>query len=400
MKQRLVLFICFFFVLMMAANNPAKAEMREGAFTLTPRLGGHLFDGRQDLENAFDFGLGLGYYFAPKWGVQVGVDTLSMVTEAEKNARGYLARLEAVYYILPKSKLVPYVAAGLGGIMIDPPKGGTDTDMFLNWGVGLRYFFKENWALQADLRHVFTLDETWHNLNYTVGLTYQFGGKQPVPPAPPAMPAKAAAPPTPPTPPKDSDNDNVPDNGDKCPDTPAGVKVDKFGCPLDSDKDGVPDYLDKCPDTPAGVKVDQAGCPLDSDKDRVPDYLDKCPDTPLGAPVNTVGCWIIKNINFDFDKYNIKPEFYPGLDEAVQILNKNPDLKIEIEGHTDSIGGKVYNQGLSEKRAGSVLEYFKEQGIDPARMKAIGYGLTRPVVSNDTKAGRAMNRRVELKPIR
>lgn len=77
---------------------------------------------------------------------------------------------------------------------------------------------------------------------------------------------------------KDSDGDGVPDKLDKCPDTPAGVKVDANGCPLDSDKDGIPDYLDKCPDTPAGVKVDANGCPLDSDKDGIPDYLDECPD--------------------------------------------------------------------------------------------------------------------------
>src|ERR1700690_2755146 len=83
--------------------------------------------------------------------------------------------------------------------------------------------------------------------------------------------------------PVDSDGDGVVDSLDKCPNTPAGVKVDAQGCPLDSDGDGVPDYLDKCPNTPAGVKVDAQGCPLDSDGDGVPDYLDKCPNTPAGT---------------------------------------------------------------------------------------------------------------------
>ncbi len=86
----------------------------------------------------------------------------------------------------------------------------------------------------------------------------------------------------------DADGDGVADEQDKCPGTPAGVKVDAAGCPLDADADGVADYLDKCPDTPAGVKVDASGCPLDRDGDGVPDYQDKCPDTP--GPAANKGC--------------------------------------------------------------------------------------------------------------
>jgi OmpA-OmpF porin, OOP family len=88
----------------------------------------------------------------------------------------------------------------------------------------------------------------------------------------------------------DSDGDGVEDSKDQCPDTPEGVKVDEFGCPIDSDNDGVPDYLDKCSNTPSNVKVDEHGCPLDSDGDGVPDYLDKCPNTVKGAAVNSLGC--------------------------------------------------------------------------------------------------------------
>ncbi|AWM31917.1 OmpA family protein [Hymenobacter nivis] len=86
----------------------------------------------------------------------------------------------------------------------------------------------------------------------------------------------------------DADGDGVADNDDKCPNTPAGVKVDATGCPLDADGDGVADYLDKCPNTPAGVKVDATGCPLDRDGDGVPDYQDKCPDR--AGPASNKGC--------------------------------------------------------------------------------------------------------------
>jgi OOP family OmpA-OmpF porin len=176
--------------------------------------------------------------------------------------------------------------------------------------------------------------------------------------------------------------------------------VDAQGCPLDADGDGVYDYLDKCPDTPRGVAVDASGCPLDTDGDGVYDYLDECPDTPKGAEVTVKGCWVIKGVNFDFDKWDIKPMYYPILDQNVKILRENPTLKVETQGHTDNIGTAKYNQGLSEKRANAVLNYFVSKGIAKERLSAVGYGLSRPVVSNKTPEGRAENRRVELKPSR
>ncbi|MGC8719423.1 MAG: OmpA family protein [Thermodesulforhabdaceae bacterium] len=106
---------------------------------------------------------------------------------------------------------------------------------------------------------------------------------------------------------------------------------------------------------------------------------------------------VLRGIHFDFDKYNIKPEWIPVLDEAVEILKKHPEIKVVIEGHTDSIGTVAYNQKLSERRAKSVYDYFVKKGIDPNRMKMVGYGKLRPKADNKTAEGRAINRRVELK---
>ena len=199
----------------------------------------------------------------------------------------------------------------------------------------------------------------------------------------------------------DSDGDGVFDDMDRCPDTPRGVKVDAQGCPLDSDGDGVPDYLDKCPGTPAGAPVDETGCPLDSDGDGVADYLDKCPNTPKGATVNDVGCWAFEGVVlFDFDKSDIRPEAYTLLDKVVSMLKQDPDMEVEIQGHTDSIGTAAYNQGLSERRAKAVVDYLVSHGIASYRLAAKGYGLTQPLASNETKEGRAKNRRVQLKPVR
>lgn len=117
------------------------------------------------------------------------------------------------------------------------------------------------------------------------------------------------------------------------------------------------------------------------------------PVAPAPAPAKKI---VLRGINFDFDKANIKPEFTPVLDEGVDILKANPGVKVVIAGYTDSIGTPEYNQKLSERRAQSVLDYFAKKGIDKNRMKAVGYGEKNPVADNKTKDGRALNRRVEL----
>ncbi len=199
----------------------------------------------------------------------------------------------------------------------------------------------------------------------------------------------------------DSDGDGVVDEADKCPNTPRGITVDARGCPPDSDGDGVPDYLDRCPSTPPGVAVDNSGCPFDSDGDGVADHLDKCPNTPKGATVNEAGCWSLQATTlYDSNSSYIRAAAYPLLDEVTSILEKNPEMEVEVQGHTDNTGSAEYNQWLSEKRAQRVKDYLVSKGIDPSRLEAKGYGLTQPVASNATEEGRAQNRRVELKRFR
>jgi OOP family OmpA-OmpF porin len=136
----------------------------------------------------------------------------------------------------------------------------------------------------------------------------------------------------------------------------------------------------------------------DSDGDGVADNLDKCPNTPKGATVNQYGCWAYQgDILFDFDKYAIKPSAYPILDEALVVYEKNPGIKVEIQGFTDNIGSDEYNLGLSQRRAEAVEKYLEGKGVDPDAVSAKGYGSANPIASNDTKEGRAQNRRVEFR---
>ncbi|EPC04322.1 flagellar motor protein MotB [Litchfieldella anticariensis FP35 = DSM 16096] len=188
----------------------------------------------------------------------------------------------------------------------------------------------------------------------------------------------------------------------QCPsygEVPAGVATDAEGCPLDSDGDGVPDYLDQCPGTPAGVEVNAQGCPLDSDGDGVPDYRDQCPDTPAGAEVNALGCTeslILRDVNFEFDSAKLTPQAETVLDEVAERLVANPNVRVSIDGHTDSVGSAAYNQDLSQRRAQSVVDYLESRGVEQHRMRAQGFGEEQPIATNETDAGRAENRRVEL----
>jgi len=169
----------------------------------------------------------------------------------------------------------------------------------------------------------------------------------------------------------------------------------------DSDGDGVPDSIDKCPGTPPNVEVDSYGCPKlkDSDGDGVPDLADRCPRTPQCAKVDASGCWICDDVNFDFNKWDIKPQFTEELNKLAECLKDVPYVEVNLEGHADIIGTDEYNQRLSEKRAGSVKEFLVKRGVQEKRLLPKGFGKKRPVASNKTEEGRAKNRRVEIKPI-
>jgi outer membrane protein OmpA-like peptidoglycan-associated protein len=120
------------------------------------------------------------------------------------------------------------------------------------------------------------------------------------------------------------------------------------------------------------------------------------PVSVAGAAAATKKTIVLRGINFDFDKAVIKPEAEPVLDAAVDVLKENPDVKVRVGGHTDSVGTDAYNQGLSERRAKSVRDYLVKHGIDASRLTAVGFGESQPVADNKTKDGRAQNRRVTL----
>lgn len=122
------------------------------------------------------------------------------------------------------------------------------------------------------------------------------------------------------------------------------------------------------------------------------------PPPPAPAPP-TKQKMVLRGVNFDFDKSNIRPDARPILDEAARSLKDNPDLRVQVQGYTDSVGTDQYNQRLSVRRAQAVKDYLVSKGVASSRLQVKGFGESNPVASNDTAEGRAQNRRVELVPI-
>ena len=206
----------------------------------------------------------------------------------------------------------------------------------------------------------------------------------------------------------DTDGDKVLDKDDNCVNV-AGPAYNN-GCPdPDSDGDGVVDSKDKCKMVKGPASNNGCLEIKDRDKDGVVDAEDKCPDTPglvslkgcpkPAAPTAQVQAQLnayAKTILFDTAKATIKAESARVLSDITAILKEYPAAKFTIDGHTDSVGSATSNQRLSDSRASEVRTYLISNGIEASRLSSTGYGEARPVADNTTKAGRALNRRVEI----
>ena len=148
--------------------------------------------------------------------------------------------------------------------------------------------------------------------------------------------------------------------------------------------------------------VEVVVAPPDLDGDGIPDASDQCPDTVPGARVEPDGCVrkaqvvVLPNIEFALDKADLTPAGREVLEKVVRFMNDQPEITLDVWGHTDWTGSAVYNLGLSQRRAASAVQYLIERDIDAARVKSAGFGESRPLASNETEEGRERNRRVEL----
>lgn len=246
----LIVLSCIFNVML---GSPFSATAKEipHAMSLSAVAGGFVFDSKSKLKNMPVFGFKFGYDIvgndmSDSLAIEAGFNVIPTQSKYDNStANAYLFRLDALYPFLSRQRIVPFLAVGAGGMIIDD-KTGSEASPVLNYGIGVKYYMREYLAVRGDIRHILEYnDGTRNNFEGTVGLCFVLDRDEKIKRIPVV----------------DSDKDGVPDNLDLCHDTPRGVKIGKDGCPVDSDNDGVSDQLDKCPDTPQGVKVDKSGCP-------------------------------------------------------------------------------------------------------------------------------------------
>jgi OmpA-OmpF porin, OOP family len=360
-----------------------------------------------------DIGGRIGYYPIRFFGIEAEGGAMPSKVEGGAGVTPFTVRGHAVAQ-LGLWSVTPFVLVGAGMIGVTKGPLGSDIDPALHFGGGVKIYLNRWVMLRLDARDVVThqlgVDNTFqsHNLEVLLGLSITLNRKNKKPePEPEPEPLPEALP-------GDRDGDGFLDDADTCPDEAETVNgyLDEDGCP-ESDRDGDTffDEQDTCPDE-AGVAPD--GCPvLDTDGDGFLDDVDGCIEEPetVNGFEDTDGCpdtlpdavarftGSIKGITFDTGKATIKRSSMPVLDEAVTLLQEHQSLRIEIGGHTDDQGEPEKNMTLSAARAESVKSYLVGMGVAEDRIVTVGYGQDVPIDSNDTKAGRTNNRRIEFKII-
>lgn len=322
-------------MLVLILSNAASAQIRPNTIYVTPYLGGFMFDNEQNLHNRPVYGVGLGYNFTKYFGTELSTDYIytkyDLMTPGSRSAHVGNYRLDAVLNLMPDSRLVPFVFAGLGGQSIDYPGNVHNKTKFAaDYGAGLSYFFTDWMALRGDIRQIYVFDGAMKNIEFTVGMSFYFGG------------------------------------------TPAPVSRYE---PVTAPKPAPAAQIRPIPTPQPRVEESRV-------EERViivlaePKVEEKVMAVAAEPKIIVLA---FEDIHFDFDKSELKPEAKAILKRNIQILRNNPKAQIRLAGYTSASGTHEYNQKLSERRATAVQEYLVSDGIiAPDRLSTIGYGKTNP----------------------
>ena len=431
MKNINYLIVAFFMVTIVS-----NAQTSENPWAVS--IGANIIGIQDDaVDSKTGFGvphLSLSRYIAG--GFSIGAQFAKNSFDVNSISSDYLSVDGIVKFNITEGKYVPYLFAGYGisKFGTDSSKGGnfpsTEAARTTLGGVGLNYYFTDSWSINASTSYRSASEKgAYNHLQHVIGVSYNFGAhdsdkdgvsdKKDVCPEIPGLKEFEGCP--------DTDGDGIPDNKDACPEEAGSAEMN--GCP-DQDGDGIADNEDACPDKAGSSEMN--GCP-DSDGDGVADNVDKCPEqvgdsTNNGCPWDDSdgdgvadkddacpeeageaannGCPAVPQKLIDFlqgdnskilfraDSYTVPNNATSKLNDLKVVLEEYPDVSIIIEGHASKDGSSEYNQKLSDKRANSVKNALITAGIDASRLETKAYGETKPVDKNDTKSGRAANRRV------
>ncbi|MFN8902080.1 MAG: OmpA family protein [Lysobacteraceae bacterium] len=349
-------------VMAAAFANVAMANDFDDRWYLAGTAGINTQDNARQTASAGEFGVGVGRFFAPEWSLDASLYSTNPNREANQNLNfsQYGVSLDLRRHFRQDGQnWWPYLKAGLGlqraaeefNAFPNPNSPGErkDNNLAVDLGGGLQTDL-ENVSLRMEAGFRWAFDDQsivapsanrFRDPYVKAALLIPLGAKAEAAPAPAPAPAPAAP-----------------------------------SCETqDDDGDGVNNCVDKCPGSPAGQALGPDGC-------AVPLTID------------------LKGVNFDFDKATLRPDAVTILNEAIDILKKYPQLRVEVAGHTDLCGTDGYNQGLSERRAKTVFDYLTGNGVDASRLAGPnGYGESRPLEPTDQAfpaCKSEKNRRTEL----
>jgi len=420
----------------------AHAGVTADSYSVSPFIGGYSFLGHEHLATRPVYGVRAGYNFTPHFGIEAVADYAR--TERLRPEGGdvdsFNYHLDMLYHFMPQGPLVPYLAAGYGWNSREYPGDVDTTRPVFNYGFGLKYFLSEALAVRGDFRHLLPRhdEQTFHDLEYSVGVDFLFGHKQAKTGATAAQsPEEAPLEEGPATEPgrgrykycvtlhgefdidrtviRQEEKDEIAVVGEfmkKYPSTTAVLEgyTDNVG---DADynlklsrrrAEAVARYLEKNygiePSRLAtrgfGKSHPVADNATDAGKQknrRVEAIIDCAFDVSKVRQPERLCMGLV--IDFDTASSEIKPAYRDEIAKVAEYLKSYPTTTGVIEGHTDNVGGYDFNMRLSQERAERVVDYLVENfGIDRARLSAKGYGYTRRIAYNSTAEGRAMNRRI------
>ena len=410
----------------LAAAAPGFAENRAGAVTVSPYVGGYIFDHEQsyqNLETSPTYGIRAGYNFTENWGAEArfGYANADSRLPNGPEANVFTYGIDALYHFNVTPEFVPFLAAGIGGMHHNFPGAqmGYYPEYAANYGAGVKYFVSDNIALRGDVRHVILPDDELNNLEYTAGATFQFGGSKPavqevvaIEEAEPVIVVVKEEDTTPPT-----VSLTAPGQGATNADInrqisvafseamePATINDQTFT--LQKGNVTVPGTVRTSSATSASFMSanrlepgtqytgristgtrDLAGNALPSD--YVWNFMTApVPETKVVTNVVTKTETEVVVVNkfimlgkshFEFNKASLTLEGKEMLKKNVKVMEDNPALMVQISGHASASGSAKYNQKLSERRANAAKGYLVNEGnIAPERIETIGYGETRP----------------------
>lgn len=332
------------------ATSAFQAQAMDERWYVAPSASYVIPDNRP-ADEGWGLGLAFGKALTEKWNAEFGVryNTMDLDGVGTGDIEQYSLGLDGLYFFNRNPGFAPYAVMGLGYLRSET-NADNDNSLMGNVGLGFMKQLSDDISLRADARYRLatndlagTTKSEFGDWLINVGLNIALGPKPQPAPAPAPVPAPEPAPVAAPAP------------------APAPVKAAEPApapAPAPAAKTGAAGELEKA--KPGDVVV------------------------------------ILHGVNFEFDSAKLRPDAVQILNDAVDVLKRRQDIKVDIVGHTCSVGSEAYNQSLSERRAKAVYDYFTGHGIAAERLSSKGMGESQPAFSNATREGRAKNRRVEL----